>query len=137
MLGNTNVRITNDVVSSRVRVSAAPSAAAPEASANLQLDAVTGSVNIGHNVLVQANALDNGTSFAQANASANILGHTNVVIAGNVDVIGTAQDHVSGGNQYAEASPICRFMPLTAASISAAMSAPMPMPSRMGWLRAG
>src|SRR4029077_17505633 len=62
------------------------------ACANLQMDALTGHVNVGGDIMVEAFAQQGGTSYASANAWANIQANTDININGNVEVTASANN---------------------------------------------
>ena len=98
VLGQTNVHIANNAVVFASAVQNAADGSSALATADLLLNGVTGSVNIVHNVLVDADAFDNGSSFAQAAASANIHGNTKVVISGgSIEVTANALQNGAQG----------------------------------------
>src|SRR6266481_462722 len=69
------------------------------ASANLQVDATHGHVNVGGDIDVSAIAHSSGgTTSASANAQANIFANTDIIVNGNVDLMASASHHGNLGS---------------------------------------
>ncbi len=83
-----NVVLSADAHQNRFTVESGVNAAL--ACASLELHAVSGSINIGGDVTVNARAVGDSHNQADARASANLLANTRIVVDGNVDLNATA-----------------------------------------------
>src|SRR4029077_19040675 len=94
ILANTDINIGGnvDVMANARQLGAGGIDSWASANANLQMDAVTGHVNVNGDIMVEAFAQQGGTSHASANAQANIQAHTDININGNVEVTASANN---------------------------------------------